>query len=104
MRMNQITIGVTEPARSEQFYAPLGPHLIVKTDHYLRFPMQCCGRGVRQFARRHTMAVARGMAAASASSPTGDRHHDRAPGISAGLVEVSGLGALSTPAYAEASS
>lgn len=42
--MNQITIGVTELARSEQFYAPLGPHLIVKTDHYLRF--RCSAAGV----------------------------------------------------------
>ncbi|MEV0432555.1 VOC family protein [Nocardia sp. NPDC050413] len=37
MRMNQITIGATDLARSEQFYGLLGLHLIVKTDHYLRF-------------------------------------------------------------------
>ncbi|MGO8770498.1 MAG: VOC family protein [Mycobacterium sp.] len=37
MRLNQVTVGVTDLARSERFYLLLGLRLIVKTDHYLRF-------------------------------------------------------------------
>ncbi|MEU4595905.1 VOC family protein [Nocardia sp. NPDC023988] len=37
MRMNQITIGAIDLARSKQFYALLGLQLIVENDHYLRF-------------------------------------------------------------------
>ncbi len=37
MRLNQVTVGSTDIARSERFYRLLGLRLIVKTDHYLRF-------------------------------------------------------------------
>ncbi|MFD6158262.1 VOC family protein [Nocardia sp. NPDC060256] len=37
MRLNQVTVGSTDLARSERFYLLLGLRLIVKTDHYLRF-------------------------------------------------------------------
>ncbi|WP_405164590.1 VOC family protein [Nocardia sp. NBC_01499] len=37
MRLNQVTLGSTDLARSERFYLLFGLRLIVKTDHYLRF-------------------------------------------------------------------
>ncbi|MEV5649031.1 VOC family protein [Nocardia sp. NPDC052254] len=37
MRLNQVTIGATDLARSERFYRLLGLRPIVRTDHYLRF-------------------------------------------------------------------
>ncbi|WP_330181928.1 VOC family protein [Nocardia sp. NBC_01503] len=37
MRLNQVTVGGTDLARSERFYLLLGLRLIVKNDHYLRF-------------------------------------------------------------------
>lgn len=37
MRLNQITIGSVDLARSERFYCTSGLVLIVKDDHYLRF-------------------------------------------------------------------
>ncbi|WP_067573386.1 VOC family protein [Nocardia acidivorans] len=37
MRLNQVTVGSTDLARSERFYRLLGLRLIVKNDHYLRF-------------------------------------------------------------------
>jgi catechol 2,3-dioxygenase-like lactoylglutathione lyase family enzyme len=37
MNLNQVTIGSTDLARSERFYAALGLRLIVRDRHYLRF-------------------------------------------------------------------
>ncbi|MFI7003152.1 VOC family protein [Nocardia sp. NPDC050175] len=37
MRLNQVTVGSTDLARSERFYLLLGLRLIVKNDHYMRF-------------------------------------------------------------------
>jgi len=37
VRLNQVTVGCTDVARSERFYLSLGLKLIVKDDHYLRF-------------------------------------------------------------------
>ena len=37
MRLNQVTVGSTNLARSERFYRSLGLTLIVKTENYLRF-------------------------------------------------------------------
>jgi catechol 2,3-dioxygenase-like lactoylglutathione lyase family enzyme len=37
MRLNQVTVGAVDLARSEHFYLSLGLKLIVKDDHYLRF-------------------------------------------------------------------
>jgi catechol 2,3-dioxygenase-like lactoylglutathione lyase family enzyme len=37
LRLNQVTVGATDLARSERFYLTLGLRLIVKDDHYLRF-------------------------------------------------------------------
>ena len=37
MRLNQVTVGTTDIARSERFYRLLGLRLIVRTDDYLRF-------------------------------------------------------------------
>ncbi|WP_019960301.1 VOC family protein [Woodsholea maritima] len=37
MRLNQITLPVSDMDRSRAFYSALGCRLIVKTDHYCRF-------------------------------------------------------------------
>src|SRR5205807_8086884 len=37
MRLNQVTVGCADVARSETFHVTLGLRLIVKDDHYLRF-------------------------------------------------------------------
>lgn len=37
MRLNQVTVGAVDLARSEHFYLTLGLKLIVKDDDYLRF-------------------------------------------------------------------
>jgi catechol 2,3-dioxygenase-like lactoylglutathione lyase family enzyme len=37
MRLDQITVGSTDLARSESFYTTLGLKVIVRSDHYLRF-------------------------------------------------------------------
>jgi catechol 2,3-dioxygenase-like lactoylglutathione lyase family enzyme len=37
VRLNQVTVGATDLARSERFYGSLGLRLIVRSDDYLRF-------------------------------------------------------------------
>ncbi len=54
MRLNQITVGATDLARSERFYLLLGLRLIVKTDDYLRFE---CPSGEGTFSVEHVDAV-----------------------------------------------
>ncbi len=39
MRLNQVTLGSTDLARSRRFYEQLGLRLIVEDDHYLRFEL-----------------------------------------------------------------
>jgi catechol 2,3-dioxygenase-like lactoylglutathione lyase family enzyme len=37
VRLDQVTVGSTDLARSERFYRALGLNVIVRNDHYLRF-------------------------------------------------------------------
>jgi len=57
MRLNQVTIGAADLARSERFYVALGLRLIVKDDHYLRFE---CPDGGSTFSVELVEAVAEG--------------------------------------------
>jgi catechol 2,3-dioxygenase-like lactoylglutathione lyase family enzyme len=55
VRLNQVTVGSVDLARSERFYVALGLRLIVQSDHYLRFE---CPDGDSTFSLERVEGVA----------------------------------------------
>ncbi len=56
MRLNQVTVGAVDLARSRRFYSALGLRLIVENDHYLRFE---CPEGESTFSIDRVESVPR---------------------------------------------
>lgn len=54
MRLNQVTVGSTDPGRSGDFYLALGFRLIVRDDDYLRFE---CPEGDATFSVERVVSV-----------------------------------------------
>lgn len=57
MRLNQVTVEVSDIARSEAFYKALGLKLIVSTPHYARFLCEGGGEGAATFSVHIAKAV-----------------------------------------------